>query len=98
MNIGANSKEQLKSIVDRIERLEEEKAGTVEAIKDVYTEARGNGYDVPALRAIVKERRLDKAKRDKAAEREAIADTYRVALGMIADLPLGQAAIDRATA
>jgi len=95
MNIGANSKEQLKSYVDRIVSLEEQKAETAADIKDVLTEAKSNGYDAAALRAVVKERMQDKAKRDKAAERAAIIDTYKAALGMLSDLPLGQAAIDR---
>lgn len=86
---------QIKAIVDRIERLEEEKKTITDDIKDVYVEAKGHGFDVAILKSIVKERKQD---RQKLAEREAIADTYRAALGMISDLPLGQAAIERATA
>lgn len=95
MNIGANSKEQLKLIIERIERLEEEKKALADDIRDVYAEAKGNGYDVPALREIIKRRKKDK---DKLAEHEAILETYMHALGMLADLPLGQAAIERAVA
>lgn len=86
---------QLKAIVERIERLEEEKKTITDDIKDVFAEAKGNGYDVAVLKTVIKERKQD---RQKLAEREAIADTYRLALGMISDLPLGQAAIERATA
>lgn len=93
--IGGNSKEQLKAIVERIERLESDKAEIASDIKDVYAEAKGNGFDVPALRAIIKMRAEDANKR---AERETILETYMHALGMLADLPLGKAAMDRAVA
>jgi len=92
---GHNSKEQLRSIVERIERLEAEKAEMSADIKDVYAEAKGNGYDVKALRTIVRMRKQDAAA---LAKHEAILETYMLALGMLADLPLGQAAIERATA
>ncbi len=90
--VGHNSNEQLKSIIERIERLEEEKAATASDIKDVYTEAKSNGFDVPALRALVKLRKQDA---DKRKEREAILETYMHALGMLSDTPLGQAALKR---
>ena len=95
MTAGHNSKEQLRSIVERIERLTEEKQSIADDIKDVYAEAKGNGYDVKALRTIVRIRKQDAAAR---AEQEALVETYMHALGMLADLPLGQAAIERATA
>lgn len=91
--IGHNTRfarEQLKSIVERIERLEEEKKTLSNDIRDVYLEARGNGFNVKALRAIVRMRKQDA---DERREQEAILDTYMHALGMLADLPLGQAAI-----
>lgn len=92
--LGHNSvaKDQLKSFVERIERLEEEKAGIASDIRDIYSEAKGNGFDVKALRAII---RLRKQDADERAEHEAILDTYKHALGMLADLPLGQAALQR---
>jgi len=90
--IGHN---QLKSIVERIERLEEQKAEIASDIRDVYAEAKGNGYDVKALRTIVRMRKQDANER---AEQEAILETYMHALGMLADTPLGQSAIERATA
>ena len=86
---------QLKSIVERIERLAEEKDGIASDIRDVYAEAKGNGYDVPALRALIKLRKEDANKR---AERETILETYMAALGMLSDLPLGKAAMERAVA
>lgn len=78
--IGHNSiaKDQLKSIIERVERLEEDKAAISSDIKDVYSEAKGNGYDVKALRAIVRYRKEDAQDR---AEREAIFETYLNALG-----------------
>ena len=78
--IGHNSiaKDQLKTIIERVERLEEDKAAIGSDIKDVYAEAKGNGYDVKALRAIVRYRKEDAHDR---AEREAIFETYLNALG-----------------
>lgn len=82
--IGHNSvssfpRDQLRSIVERIERLEEEKRTYADDIKDVYAEARGNGYDVRAIREIIKRRKQDA---DKLEEHEMIVQTYLVALGM----------------
>jgi uncharacterized protein (UPF0335 family) len=95
MTLGGNASAQLKSIIDRVERLEEEKAGLASDIRDVYAEAKGNGYDVKVLRKIVQIRKMDA---DKRREQEAVLETYMHALGMLADLPLGQAAIKAATA
>jgi uncharacterized protein (UPF0335 family) len=89
------AKDQLKSIIERIERLEEEKKAIADDIRDVYAEAKGNGYDVKALRTIVRLRKQDPAAR---AEQETILETYMHALGMLADTPLGQAALARAAA
>lgn len=86
---------QLKAIVERIERLEEEKKTISDDIRDVYAEAKGNGFDTKILRKLIAMRKLDAQKR---AEAEAILETYMQALGMLADLPLGKAAIKRATA
>ncbi|BEV44789.1 DUF2312 domain-containing protein [Afipia carboxidovorans] len=71
---------QLKSIVERIERLEEEKDGISSDIRDVYAEAKGTGYDVKALRTIVRLRKQDADERE---EQEAILETYMHALGMV---------------
>ena len=73
------AKDQLKAIVERIERLEEEKKTISDDIRDVYAEAKGNGYDVKALRAVVRLRKQDANER---AEQETILDTYMQALGM----------------
>lgn len=91
-DVGHNANARLRSIVDRIERLEAEKSAIAADVKDVYTEAKGNGYDVKALRTIIKMRKEDAQKR---AELESIVEMYMSALGMLADLPLGQAAMQR---
>lgn len=92
---GHNINEQLKSIIARIENREEAKREVSDEIRDIYAEAKGNGFDVKALRTIVKMRKQDATER---AEQEAVIETYMHALGMLADLPLGQAAIERASA
>ena len=74
------AKDQLKAFVERIERLEEEKKTISDDIRDVYGEAKVNGFDLKALRAIVRLRKLDTAERQ---EQEAILETYMLALGMI---------------
>ena len=71
--------DQLKAIVERIERLEEEKAALGSDIRDVYAEAKGNGFDVKVLRKIVALRRKDHAERQ---EEESILELYLQALGM----------------
>ena len=71
--------DQLKSIIDRIERLEEEKAGIAGDIKDVYAEAGANGFDVKVLREIV---RLRKQDHDERQEHEAILELDLQSLGM----------------
>lgn len=87
VNVAAD---ELRLLIERIERLEEEKSGLADDIKDVYTEAKSRGFDAKAMRVIVRERKMDKAARE---EREAILDVYRSALGLLADTPLGQAAL-----
>ena len=74
------AKDQLKAFVERIERLEEEKKTIADDIRDVFAEAKGNGYDVKALRTVIRLRKQDK---DERAEQEAILETYLHALGMI---------------
>ena len=71
--------EQLRLFIERIERLEEEKQGVVDDIKDVYLEAKSNGYDVKTMRAIVRLRKLESHVRQEA---EALLDTYKIALGI----------------
>jgi uncharacterized protein (UPF0335 family) len=74
------AKDQLKSIIERIERLEEEKKTISDDIRDVYAESKGNGFDVKALRAIVRLRKQDPQERQ---EQETILETYMQALGML---------------
>lgn len=95
--IGHNgiAADQLRSIVERIERLEEEKKALATDIREVYAEAKANGYDPKIIRQIVKLRKLDAAER---AEQEALIETYMHALGMLADTPLGEAAIAKVAA
>ena len=75
------AKDQLKAFVERIERLEEEKKAIADDVRDVYAEAKGNGFDVKALRAVVRLRKQDV---DARKEQEAILETYLHALGMLA--------------
>ena len=74
------ARDQLRSIFDRWSRLEGEKAMLTEDLKELFAEAKGNGYDVKALRTIVRMRKQDASER---AEQEAILDTYLHALGMV---------------
>lgn len=75
----AFAKDHLKSLVERIERLEEEKAALAADIREVYSEATGQGFDGKILRQVVRLRKLDRADRQ---EQEAILDLYLAALGM----------------
>jgi uncharacterized protein (UPF0335 family) len=86
------AKDQLKAIVERVERMEEEKKAIADDIKDIFAEAKAHGFDVKALRTII---RLRKQDADERKEQEAILDVYMHALGMLADTPLGRAAIER---
>lgn len=74
------AKDQLKAIIERIERLEEEKKTISDDVNDVYAEAKGNGFDVKALRTIVRMRKQDANERQEA---ETILETYMQALGML---------------
>ncbi len=76
------AKDQLVAFVERIERLEEEKKGIADDIKEVYAEAKGNGFDVKVLRKVISVRKQDASER---AEQEAILDLYLSALGMASD-------------
>lgn len=74
------AKEQLRAIIERIERLEEEKKTIADDVRDIYAEAKGNGYEVKALRTIVRMRKQDA---DDRREQETILETYMQALGML---------------
>jgi uncharacterized protein (UPF0335 family) len=81
VSLQTSAKDQLRTIVARIERLEEEKAALSTDLKEVYAEAKGNGFDVKALRTVIRLRKQDETKR---REEEAVLATYLHALGMAA--------------
>lgn len=74
------AKDQLKAIIERIERLEEEKKTISDDVRDIYAEAKGNGYDCKALRTIIRLRKQDANER---AEQETILELYMQSLGML---------------
>ena len=77
---GVVAADELRLLIERIERLEEEKKAIADDIRDVYAEAKANGYDNTALRTVVRLRKQDIAERK---EQQAILDTYLHALGML---------------
>ena len=78
-NSGGVSSDQLRSYIERVERLGEEKAALAADIREVFAEAKGNGFDVKIMRQAIRLRKLDKDDRD---EQEALLDLYMRALGM----------------
>ena len=78
--LNVNAQSQLRSIVERVERLETEKAEVSEQIKEVYAEAKSNGFDAKSIRKVVALRKKDRARRQ---EEEAILDLYLSAIGEI---------------
>lgn len=76
MDVAAD---QLRLFIERIERLEEEKGGIADDIKDVYAEAKANGYDTTTMKLVIKLRALDPSKRQ---ELDALIESYRAALGL----------------
>lgn len=76
---GGIAADRLRSFIERIERLEEEKKGLADDIKEVYAEAKGTGFDTKIIRQIIRLRKLEQADRQ---EQEALLDLYRQALGM----------------
>jgi uncharacterized protein (UPF0335 family) len=81
--VGGIAGERLKSFIERIERLEEEKKALAEDIKEVFAEAKGVGFDVKTMRQIIKLRKMDQ---DDLDEQEALLDTYKRALGMLPEI------------
>jgi len=77
--IGGIAADRLQSLIERIERLEEEKAGILSDIRDVFAEAKSAGFDVKIMRVILKLRKMNAADRD---EQELLVDTYRKALNI----------------
>ena len=88
-DVGGIAGERLRSFIERIERLEEEKAGIAGDIKEVYAEAKGNGFDAKIMRQLIRIRRMDK---DDLDEQETLLDVYKRALGMLPDQPAAAAA------
>lgn len=78
------AQDQIRAFIERIERLEQEKAAVAGDIKEVYAEAKGNGFDVKILREIIKIRKQDANER---METEALLEIYMAALGMVAPPP-----------
>ena len=76
---GSVAADELRLLVERIERLEEEKKGMADDIRDVYQEAKSQGYDSKTMRSIVRLRKMEKHARDEA---EALLETYKAALGL----------------
>ncbi|MEL6505958.1 MAG: DUF2312 domain-containing protein [Pseudomonadota bacterium] len=74
------ARDQLRTIIERIERLEEEKKAIADDIRDVFAEAKGNGFDVKTLRTVVRMRKMEASERE---EQEAMLDLYLSALGML---------------
>ena len=79
MSEGNVAADQLRLFIERIERLEEEKKGIADDVKDVYAEAKANGYDTKTMRKVVALRKMEKHARDEA---DALLETYRNALGL----------------
>ncbi len=82
MTIGSNSEAELQRLIERVERLEEEKAKIAEDIKNVYAEAKVTGFDVKAMRKVIAERRLDLEDRK---ERRALFDLYADKVNLYGD-------------
>ena len=78
--VGGVNADQLKSVIDRIERLEQEKADLAADIREVFAECKGNGFDTKAIRTILKMRKKDEQQRE---EEETILATYMRSLGML---------------
>ena len=83
---------QLQQLIQRIEKLEDEKSTLMLDIKEIYSEAKSLGFDPKIIKKVVFIRAKDVVK---VAEEQALLDTYMNALGMLADTPLGRAAIER---
>jgi len=81
-NVGGIAGDRLRSFIERIERLEDERRALGEDIREVYSEAKGAGFDVKIMRQIVHIRKLDQNERD---EQEVLLETYMAALGMTED-------------
>jgi uncharacterized protein (UPF0335 family) len=81
-DVGGIAGDRLKSFIERIERLEEERKALGDDIKEVYAEAKGTGFDPKIMRQVIRLRRMDK---DDLDEQESLIDIYKRALGMLPD-------------
>ena len=90
-DIGGIAGERLRSFIERIERLEEERRTLGADIKEVYAEAKGNGFDSKIMRQIIRIRRMDK---DDLDEQETLLDLYKRALGMLPEASPASAAAE----
>jgi len=88
-DVGGIAGERLKSFIERIERLEEERRALSADIKEVYAEAKGTGFDTKIMRQLIRLRRMDK---DDLDEQETLLDVYKRAIGMLPDEPAAAAA------
>ena len=79
-DVGGIAADQLRALIERIERLEEEKAALASDIRDIYAEAKGNGFDTKIMRQIVRLRKMDKADRQ---GQDPLLDLYKQALGLL---------------
>jgi uncharacterized protein (UPF0335 family) len=77
--VGGIAGESLKQYIERIERLEEEKKTIAEDVREVFAEAKGNGFDAKIMRKVISLRKMDASERD---EQETLIDLYKAALGM----------------
>jgi uncharacterized protein (UPF0335 family) len=78
--VGGVTGGQLRSLIERIERLEEEKKALADDIRDVYAEAKGNGFDIKVIRQLIRLRKMETGDRQ---EQEALLETYKAAIGMM---------------
>lgn len=90
--LNASTQNQLRQLIEQIERLEAEKKGLGEDISDKFLEAKALGFDVKIMRQVLKLRKKSKTDRD---EEQAVLAVYLSALGMLSETPLGRAAIER---
>ena len=90
-DVGGIAADRLRTLIERIERLEEEKRALSEDIKEVYAEAKGNGFDAKIMRQLIRIRRMDK---DDLDEQETLLDVYKRALGMLPEEPASAAAAE----
>lgn len=94
MSAGSNlATDKLKSFIERVERLNEEKSNLTADIASVFSEAKGSGFDVKVMRKLIARRKMDKAERE---EMDALIEVYEDALGELKDTPLGKSAMTRA--